>query len=285
MPCWRRIPARRSTPVAGAAGRRRPWRWCAPGDRSPGGRVVERLGGAVTSVLTCSGGCRRSIRSRVSSTTQPWVVQRTGLRSASTSSGTSPSSRAKRRISSRSAWRSSAGAPRNPSSCVATPLEASISSSASMSVAGGRWNATVSARPAWRPPRPTAITGPRSGSLKVPTSASAPGATSGWTIAPVHCRPDVCTRRSSSRQPDRTAASPSSPSSAASISLACAGAAKSAFSATGPPISRAAGDRALEIAAAIRGDDRDSVRGQQCLRVGERKPAAGGLAIEKRRDQ
>jgi len=46
----------------------------------------------------------------------------------------------------------------------------------------------------------------------------------------------ACTRRSSSRQPDRTVDSSSNPSSTASMSLACAGAAKSAFKAIGAPI-------------------------------------------------
>ena len=40
-------------------------------------------------------------------------------------------------------------------------------------------------------------------------------------------------------------------------------------------------NRALEIAAAMRGDNRDPVRGQQSFRLRERKPAARGLAIKK----
>ena len=45
------------------------------------------------------------------------------------------------------------------------------------------------------------------------------------------------------------------------------------------------GDRALELAAAMRGGHRDSVRGQQrfCLTGG--KPAACGLALQQRSDQ
>ena len=43
-------------------------------------------------------------------------------------------------------------------------------------------------------------------------------------------------------------------------------------------------DRALEIAAAMRGGNRDPVRGQQSLCLSERKPAARGLAIKKRSD-
>jgi hypothetical protein len=40
-------------------------------------------------------------------------------------------------------------------------------------------------------------------------------------------------------------------------------------------------DRALDIAAAMRGAKRDPVRGQQSFRLSERKPAAFGLAIKK----
>ena len=109
-----------------------------------------------------------------------------------------------------------------------------------MSVTGSRRNAAVRPRPAWRPPSPIAITGPRSGSLRAPTSRSAPAGTRGWTTAPIHPRPADRTRRSSSRQPACTAASPSRPSRKASMSPARAGAANSAFSAIGPPISAAA---------------------------------------------
>jgi hypothetical protein len=54
-------------------------------------QIVDRLSGARHRVLTRSSCRRRSIRSRMPSTTQPSVVLRTGLRSASTTSGTSPS--------------------------------------------------------------------------------------------------------------------------------------------------------------------------------------------------
>jgi hypothetical protein len=52
-------------------------------------------------------------------------------------------------------------------------------------------------------------------------------------MAPVRSRPAACTRRSSSRQQDRTADSPSNPCSTASMSLACAGAEKSPRSPAG----------------------------------------------------
>jgi short chain dehydrogenase len=101
-----------------------------------------------------------------------------------TISGLSRSSSAKRSTSSRSAARSRGGRPRDPSSCVVTCIEALISSSASTSVLGGSRKAAVPARPPCRPPSPTAITRPNSGSLTVPTSTSAPGG-----ISPLHDRP------------------------------------------------------------------------------------------------
>ena len=87
-------------------------------------------------VLTRSVGRARSTRRRMSSTAQPLAMHRTGLRSASTISGVSRSSSAKRSTSSRSAARSRRGRPRDPSSCVVTCSDASISSSASTSVFG-----------------------------------------------------------------------------------------------------------------------------------------------------
>lgn len=171
-------------------------------------------------VLTRSVGRGRSILRRMSSTTQPLAMHRTGFRSASTISGVSRSSSAKRSTSSRSAARSRRGRPRDPSSCVVTCSDPLISSSASTSVFGGRRKAAVPGSPPCRPPSPTAITRPNSGSLTVPTSRSAPGGIRRCTIAPIHGDPVCCTRRSSSRQPPLTAASPSRPSRTASMSPA-----------------------------------------------------------------
>ena len=75
-------------------------------------------------VLTRSVGRGRSTRRRMSSTTQPLAMHRTGFRSASTISGVSRSSSAKRSTSSRSAVRSRRGRPRDPSSCVVTCSDA-----------------------------------------------------------------------------------------------------------------------------------------------------------------
>ena len=215
-------------------------------------------------VLTRPVGRRCSIRSRMSSTRQPLVMQRTGLRSASTSSGTSASRRVKPRMSSRSASRSSGR-------CRATRSARRRRPRRSRWLVGSGvrcWrqaNAAVSVRRACSPPRPTAITEPRSRSLTVPTSMSEPGAPRAGR-SPRSIPASGRTRRWSSRQPDRTAEGPSSPSSTAPMSLACAERQR------GFQCHRAAafpgdGDRALELAAAMRGGHRDSMRGQQRFRL------------------
>ncbi len=122
------------------------------------------------------------------------------------------------------------------------------------------------ASPAWRPPSPTAITGPRSGSLTAPTSTSAPGSTSRCTIAPIHSRSLSSLRRSSSSQPARIASSPSRPSSTASKSAGLSGGRHAAFRATGAPTDAAASLTAsLDRPAPDRRLERDPMRGQQLL--------------------
>ena len=112
-------------------------------------------------------------------------------------------------------------APRNPSSSVATPA-AGVDQFVGLDVRRRRQparNRFDRARPGDRRGRPRSRC-PRSGSLNAADEdVGQPGAARRWTIAPVHSRPAVCTRRSSSRQPDRTADLPFNPSSTASISL------------------------------------------------------------------
>ena len=78
--------------------------------RGPSPPVTDKTVGY--QVLTRAGRRRGAMRSRTSSSTQPSTVHRTGLRSPSTTSGTSRTSAAKRRISSTRASRSSGGLPR-----------------------------------------------------------------------------------------------------------------------------------------------------------------------------
>ena len=281
MPCWRRIPARRSTPVAGAAGRRRPWRWCAPetaprvgGSSSASAAPSPRLdaldwapaldsqshvehdaavGHASDGVevgLDDLGDLAEQQGEAQDQLAQRLTIERRGCR------GTRPAGWRRPRRS-RSARR------------LLRPLPA----------AGG--TQPFRPRPAWRPPRPTASTGPRSGSLKAPDQHVGAGRhealddrsdpfPSGRLHPSFELAPTGSHRRLT-LQPEQHGVDVARMRGSGKVRL---------------QRHRSADflrrrNRALEIAAAMRGGNRDPVRGQQSFCVGERKPAARGLAIKK----